>query len=230
MAHNHDTTTDAGSGTPAPDQQDLHATGTAARLNPLAQRRREIAQIHRMEAYALRRQGLSYRAIATRLGCSPAKACQAVRAELAAVQTATREDAAQAKTLELARLDDSESRLQRLANGSDPQVVVQSERALILVRTRRARLLGLDAPASMSLAPPGESPDLPEMTNEERARRLVAICALANAGGVFVPLPPPELGPGGLAAHLDAWQAAREARTPAPPTGRATPTQEDPHS
>lgn len=63
------------------------------------------------------------------------------------------------------------------------------------------KIWGLDAPAKVA-ATNAEGRDLPAMSPLERARRMEAIGMLANLDGKFVPLPPPELGPGGLIEQL----------------------------
>lgn len=80
------------------------------------------------------------------------------------------------------------------------------------------KIWGLDAPAKVA-ATDTHGRDLPAMSPLERARRLEAIGMLANLDGKFVPLPPPDLGPGGLLDQLHSapWidaNAQRDAERP----------------
>lgn len=98
------------------------------------------------EAFELRAQGLTYRAIAAELGCAPATAFQAVEA---GARLILREHGAdQEIAMMILRLDEMELALRPKVLAGDTNAIT----AALRVQQRRARLLGLDAPARVELS------------------------------------------------------------------------------
>lgn len=102
--------------------------------------RRSLALDHR-------KAGLSYRAIGKKLGISYVQARRDIEAELAILAKERTDKAEEMRQLELERLD-------MLTNGLEPMAKVGNPGAVnsfLRVMERRAKLLGLDAPAKMDL-------------------------------------------------------------------------------
>lgn len=98
------------------------------------QRRAEVQTMLRM-----RRSGASYQAIADHFGLAKESCFEKIKREL---QDLPKEDAAALRTIEVARLDYMESKLQpAIAEGHVPSI-----NAARLLGERRATLLGLDMP------------------------------------------------------------------------------------
>lgn len=106
---------------------------------------RNRATVRRKTALGLRLQGLTFEAIAEKLGVTRQAAHAAVTSELDALAAESRADAEKLRDLELARLDAMLSALwPAIKRGSQGAV----DKAL-KVCARRARLLGLDAPTEI---------------------------------------------------------------------------------
>lgn len=94
------------------------------------------------QALELRKQGLSYRAIANRLGVSHQQAYVDVQGELKALAVLNQDSADELRQLELERLD-------RIIDGLDHWVQAgnaQAAMAILKAMDTRAKLLGLYAP------------------------------------------------------------------------------------
>jgi DNA-binding CsgD family transcriptional regulator len=102
---------------------------------------RGTQQVQRAEREAqtvqLRRDGLGYREIADRLGCSVSGAYAMVKRVLARLPA---ESVDQLRQIECARLDELTATLMPLARAGD----VQAAGTLVRVSAQRSRLLGLD--------------------------------------------------------------------------------------
>ena len=99
------------------------------------------AKDRQVDALSLRKQGLTYSAIAEKLGVSKASAVAYVQKALKELAEECKEEAEQVRDLELARLDDLYVvAAKRVAAGSEPAI----DRCLRIM-DRRARYLGLDA-------------------------------------------------------------------------------------
>jgi hypothetical protein len=141
--------------------------GQARKGQAMSGRRAEIrvsARLREARALALRAAGASYRQIGQALGCSENRA---LRITQRALDRMVREPADQVRQLELARLDqmwvEATKILRRqhlVASGGkvvvhpdtrepleDDAPVLQAIDRLLRIQERRARLLGLDAPA-----------------------------------------------------------------------------------
>jgi len=123
------------------------------------------------EALALRRTGLGYVEIGNRLGIPKSTAYDSVMRALADAIENRREQAESLRQLEVERLDEMLAAIYSLAIGvkadgtrTRPNPAL-FDRVLRLME-RRARLLGLDAPAKVSIIKPE---DLDAMTDEELA-------------------------------------------------------------
>lgn len=103
-----------------------------------------VAKVDRtVTALALRREGMSYEAIAQRLGISQPTAWRDVSDALKALQQEPAEDL---RKIEVQRLDDLLLALWPKAKKGHPASVDR----VIRIMERRARLLGLDAPTSIT--------------------------------------------------------------------------------
>jgi hypothetical protein len=101
------------------------------------------AAVRRKEAVDFRLQGMTYREIALELGVTPTRARQLVAEALAAIEKDTAESAEELRRLELDRLDQLQCGLWEEAAGGNLKAVG----AALKIMERRARLVGLDAPA-----------------------------------------------------------------------------------
>ena len=101
------------------------------------------AQVRTAEALELRIQGLSYGAIAAKLGISRQAVAEALEGELLALADIRRRLAAVHLDLELERLD----RLQNVYSATAEMGDVRSGEMVLRIMDRRAKYLGLDAKA-----------------------------------------------------------------------------------
>lgn len=106
------------------------------------------------QAVQLRIAGVSYEAIAQRLGMTPAGAYKAVKRALRRVIEKTTEDAEELRRLEIGRLDRLLLAVWPLATGRQPGAAGPDlgavDRALRIIE-RRCELLGLNAPKAIDL-------------------------------------------------------------------------------
>jgi hypothetical protein len=94
------------------------------------------------ECLRLRRDGLTHREIAARLGVAPATAYRRIRHGLDQINERNLEDAGTLRSLEMLRLDELQNAIwQRATDGE-----VRALDRILAIMTRRAKLLGLDAP------------------------------------------------------------------------------------
>ena len=138
------------------------------------------------EAFELRSQGLSYRAVACQMGCSVATAFEAVEAGARLILRG--HGAEEQVALMLADLDDMRTALRPKVLDGDTVAIT----AALRVQERRARLLGLDAPAKVNVDVQARVITVEEL-RVEIAR---AEAELAAERAVPPPAPPRELGPG----------------------------------
>ena len=94
------------------------------------------------ECLRLRREGLTHRAIAARLGVAPATAYRRVRHALDQVNQRNVEDAGTLRDLEAMRLDALQEAVWQQALDGDGKALDR----ILAIMGRRAKLLGLDAP------------------------------------------------------------------------------------
>lgn len=101
----------------------------------------------RAKVMELRKQGLSFRAIAAQVRSDCGTVCRDVAAEMAELKTLTHQAAEDARAIELARLDRLWHMLERhgLKHGDHRAVI-----AAVRISDRRAKLLGLDAPTKLA--------------------------------------------------------------------------------
>ncbi len=124
--------------------------------------RREAAAERRIAALKLRQAGHSYREIGAELGISDVQALRDVRRALAALDAVQREEAEHLRALERARLDAMLVPMLAKAEAGDCQAV----KCVLGIMERRAKLDGLDAPAStMAL-----NIDVTQLTDEQLER------------------------------------------------------------
>jgi len=100
----------------------------------------------RQRALDLRRSGMNYREIAAAMDTSPSRAHDYVTSALKRIREQTDEIAEVVKVLELERLDSLFKTAYRAAMDGDVKAIDQALRCM----DRRARLLGLDAPAKVA--------------------------------------------------------------------------------
>jgi len=105
-------------------------------------KRRVITRDREQLAFELRKQGLGYAAIGTKLGVSMQAAHQMVQRKLAEIAELTNKDAEKVLEMELERLDALWNGLWPKAKKGNTQAVEKA----VKVMARRAALLGLDAP------------------------------------------------------------------------------------
>ena len=115
--------------------------------SPTSNRRTEAAE-RRKQAMALRIAGASFAQIGERLGVSAQAAHKMIVVSLAEIAKQTAESAEQLRAIELQRLDALQAALWADAMRGDEQ---KTDRVL-KVMTRRATLLGLDAPTKQEIA------------------------------------------------------------------------------
>ena len=104
-------------------------------------------QINIDKAMSLRLENYSYREIAKKLGVAPGTAHRYVRAAVKSIQKKYSEKAELIVTVEINKLDKLEKALQKEAREGD----IKASTTILKIMERRARLLGLDAPARTEL-------------------------------------------------------------------------------
>jgi len=118
----------------------------------------------RAEAFRLRKQGRSYSAIGSALGCSKQYAHRMVQKELSAIERLTETRAASLRALESERLDRAQESIWTEIEAGNLGAVS----TFLRISERRSKLLGLDAPTSIQHTgpvpitfiepPPGDDP------------------------------------------------------------------------
>ncbi len=103
---------------------------------------RIIAAERRVEALRLRRAGLNFEQIGQHLGVSKERAYKLVSEELAKIRKCLSQETEEVRLMELERLDDLFRQSYSAALGGD----LRGVDSCLRVMTRRAALLGLDAP------------------------------------------------------------------------------------
>lgn len=101
----------------------------------------------RTQALELRKQGKSYRAIATACGVDVATAWDDIQAEMGELRKLAGAAAEEARELELQRLDRWQEKLEGAGLKSGDHRAVM---AAVRISERRAKLLGLDAPTKLA--------------------------------------------------------------------------------
>jgi hypothetical protein len=94
------------------------------------------------ECLRLRREGLSHRQIASRLGIVPSTAYKRIRHGLSEVNERNLESATELRALETQRLDELQQAIWEQAAGGDLKAIDR----ILRIMERRAKLLGLDGP------------------------------------------------------------------------------------
>lgn len=118
----------------------------------------EIAE-RRVKAFNLRKAGATYRDIAKQLEVTHATIVQDIKAVMKELQKTQLEEAADYRSLELERLDAMQVQLWPQANKGNHGAVDR----VLRIMERRAKLLGLDAPAKSQVA-------LEKLSNDELIR------------------------------------------------------------
>jgi DNA-binding CsgD family transcriptional regulator len=115
----------------------------------------EAIAARREQVLALRKAGLSYRAIAREVGVSVETAWADVQAELSSLNSLTAEHAEDVLSLEMRRLDDLQVHVTNLIRaGATPRVIDTAIRLM----ERRAKMIGMDAPAKKQISGPDGMP------------------------------------------------------------------------
>ena len=109
-----------------------------------------LAAERRRKAFAMRKAGASYQAIADALGVSLSAAHAYVTELLQEIRECTEEDAKEVLHMELMRLDDMQLALQPAIKAGDTQAVEKA----IKIMERRSKFLGLDAPKKIAPTTP----------------------------------------------------------------------------
>ena len=144
------------------------------------------------QALELRKQGLQYHEIASRMGyAQKSGAHHAVQRALRAALADRDEDAEDVRALEIQRLDDLLQGLWNKAIGGNPQAIDR----VLRIMERRALYLGLDEPKKQEITGPNGGAIQIEQTVdvnvslEERNRRILAIVEQARARTDLIALP-----------------------------------------
>jgi hypothetical protein len=136
---------------------------------------RRLASAERQrKALELRAIGMTYEAIADQVGYKSRQA--AFDAIDRALKKMLREPAEQARNLDLKRLDAMTLALWSQARQGNQGAIDR----LLRIMERRAKLLGLDAPTKVAPTTPDGTREYQEMDDEQVARRIQAILALAE--------------------------------------------------
>jgi hypothetical protein len=106
-----------------------------------------LAKSRELECLALRKAGATYDQIAEKTGLAREGARLAVSRALKSLAEATTEAAEEVRQLELDRLDAMLLGLWQKAQRGDPQAIDR----VLRIQERRAKYLGIDAPASSAL-------------------------------------------------------------------------------
>ena len=120
---------------------------------------------------ALRLEGLTHREIAKRLGIAPSSAYKRVRHALDAVNARNAEEAGRLRALELLRLDELQEAVWEKALEGETKPLAR----VLTIMERRAKLLGLDAPAS-TRREAAVSPQGLRLQREALVRQIAAEC------------------------------------------------------
>ena len=142
--------------------------------------RNVAATERRRQAVALRKQGLSYQAIANELGMAKSSVHSAVAKAMQAFEKEIADEAILLATLELDRLDSLQMALWDDAMAGKLGAVDK----ILNIMARRAKLLGLDAPARVTpTSADGHLPysDPTAMSPEELSARIAELQAKRNA-------------------------------------------------
>ena len=122
---------------------------------------------------SLRPEGLTHREIAARLGIAPSSAYKRVRHALDAVNERNAAEAERLRTLELLRLDALQDAIWEKALEGE----AKSLSRVLAIMERRAKLLGLDAPAKREAK---VSPQGTQLRREALVKQILRDC-LADA-------------------------------------------------
>lgn len=134
----------------------------------------ERIQARREKALALRKAGASFRMIAKECEVSVETAHSDVMAELSALSEITQAHAEDVRALEIRRLDDLQVNITNiLRTGATPRAIDSA----IRLSERRAKMLGLDAPAKRQVSGPDGMPlggiGITQQTIDEREEFLI---------------------------------------------------------
>lgn len=138
--------------------------------------------------------GHSYRSIANLMGVNVKTAYKYVQSEIIELREQTRDDAEAVRDIEVERCDELIMGLWPGATAGDPQVVA----AVIRVMERRARLLGLDAPAKIDMKAALITPEeASKLSDDEIQQRIAQLFAVAGSVAALTPAEgaPPAMDP-----------------------------------
>lgn len=130
--------------------------------------KRIAAAERRSKAVALRIQGRTFAQIGTELRISAPRAYQLVRGALAMLTDNATEGAEHLRALEAMRLDELQVKVWEKAIGGDYKAVDR----VLRIMERRAKLLGLDAPAKFAPTTPDGADPYAGLSEAEIDRRL----------------------------------------------------------
>lgn len=135
-------------------------------------------------AHALRRAGATVASIADQMGLHPSKVRRLLAREGKRLQLERRQLAAVALDVELDRLDAGLRRAFAIMQNadSDPLTVLKAIDRVVKIGAARAKLLGLEAPAKVSVSCGYEAPTIsPAARDKQRVEKIMEL--LGRAGG-----------------------------------------------
>ena len=132
----------------------------------------------RRRSVALRKEGLSYQAIADELGMARSSVHHTVGKAMATLEKEIEGEARLLGALEMERLDNLQVAIwSRAMEGH-----LGSVDRVLKIMDRRARLLGLDAPARIAHTTPDGGSDPAAMSSQERRARIAELQAKMGVG------------------------------------------------
>lgn len=143
--------------------------------------RRIAAKERWTEALVMRRRGMTFERIGEVMGCGKQSAHRMITAAMKELRETCHEEAAVVRELELQRLDAMFETAYQQATGADDAHYLDAIDRVLKIMDRRAKLLGLDAPAKIAPTDPTGGKSYEYLTDAERASRVVALLERARA-------------------------------------------------
>lgn len=129
----------------------------------------------------MRRRGMTFERIGEVMGCSRQSAHRMVTEAMRELRETCHEEAAVVRELEMQRLDAMFEAAYQHATEADDAHYLEAIDRVLKIMDRRAKLLGLDAPAKIAPTDPTGGKPYEHLTDAERASRVVALLERARA-------------------------------------------------